>query len=445
MSAKAYTFYSYKGGSGRTTTAVNTVKHLADVMGANSKNPILLVDADLESAGLTYFFNCEMRFTSLFDDSIHTNKIFGGESSFDCDNANGRRLFGIANEETDIIAEATRRKLLEISEKSNIAITEEGINTLFSDLYLTLKKCSMFKRIIEAVYWDVFPEKENGNKAEIYCNILNLYNKDSVLKLVKKLIAINREDISNKEKKEKKAYVINAFLPAVEFVDVSAYFDFPYGTVKFLGVDIRFNEEQILRNGSEQTILKFLEVCGEQNYAAVIFDSGAGVQSSAHILHSVSDVLVYCMRPAVQFLKGTIQQLKHYERLLRELHELKSDPKKKPVILLPTAVPSSKDDDFLCSLNFNKILTEVNLYTDFVDTFFCLNQGKESLKEVELFKWNECILGTSCHLNDEKSSFSNEALAKHLSVYADVDTMPEDAKQAYRTYRKLAEKLVKNT
>lgn len=445
MSAKAYTFYSYKGGSGRTTTAVNTVKHLAEVMCANSKNPILLVDADLESAGLTYFFNCEKRFTSVFDDSIHTNKVFAGESSFDCDNANGRRLFGIANEETDIIAEATKQKLLKISEKSNIAITKESIDAIFSDLYLTLKKCSMFKRIIEAVYCDVFSEKESGSKSEIYCNILNLYNKDSVLKLIKKLIAINREDISNKEKKEKKAYIINEFLPAVEFTDVSDYFDFPYGTVKFLGVDVRFDEEQILRNGSEQTILKFLEVCGEQNYTAVIFDSGAGVQSSAHILHSVSDVLVYCMRPAVQFLKGTIQQLKHYEKLLRELCELKSDQKKKSVILLPTAVPNSKNDDFLCSLNFNKILTEVNLYTDFVDTFFCLNQGKESLNEVELFKWNECILGASCQLSDDKASFSNEVLAKHLSVYANENTMPEDAKQAYRVYRKLAEKLVENT
>ena len=46
---KCYTFYSYKGGSGRSTTAVNTVGHLIDVLGADSSHPILIVDADLES------------------------------------------------------------------------------------------------------------------------------------------------------------------------------------------------------------------------------------------------------------------------------------------------------------------------------------------------------------------------------------------------------------
>ena len=46
-----YTFYSYKGGSGRTTTLLNTTKHLIDKMGASPQKPILLVDSDLESAG----------------------------------------------------------------------------------------------------------------------------------------------------------------------------------------------------------------------------------------------------------------------------------------------------------------------------------------------------------------------------------------------------------
>ena len=70
-----YTFYSYKGGSGRTTTLLNTTKHLIDELGANAEKPILLVDADLESAGLTYFFNAQEKFTDLFPKSIHTCKI----------------------------------------------------------------------------------------------------------------------------------------------------------------------------------------------------------------------------------------------------------------------------------------------------------------------------------------------------------------------------------
>ena len=91
---KCYTFYSYKGGSGRSTTAVNTVKHLIGELGANKDHPILIVDADLESAGLTYFFGCEYKFTDWFTDSIHTTKLFTKTSSV-LSGENADLIFGI--------------------------------------------------------------------------------------------------------------------------------------------------------------------------------------------------------------------------------------------------------------------------------------------------------------------------------------------------------------
>lgn len=53
----ATTFFSYKGGSGRSTTCLNTLPFLADYLGAYSGTPILLLDMDIESAGMTYLLN----------------------------------------------------------------------------------------------------------------------------------------------------------------------------------------------------------------------------------------------------------------------------------------------------------------------------------------------------------------------------------------------------
>ena len=90
-----YTFYSYKGGSGRTTTLLNTTKHLIDEMGASPKKPILLIDSDLESAGLTYFFNMQDKFTDLFQKSFHACKIINDGEFL----SRNKGVFGDENDE----------------------------------------------------------------------------------------------------------------------------------------------------------------------------------------------------------------------------------------------------------------------------------------------------------------------------------------------------------
>ena len=45
------TFFSYKGGAGRSTTCFNTVPFLVEHTDADAKHPILLMDTDIESAG----------------------------------------------------------------------------------------------------------------------------------------------------------------------------------------------------------------------------------------------------------------------------------------------------------------------------------------------------------------------------------------------------------
>lgn len=50
-------FFSYKGGSGRSSALVNTVPFLAGKLGADSEHPIILLDMDIDSTGLTYLLH----------------------------------------------------------------------------------------------------------------------------------------------------------------------------------------------------------------------------------------------------------------------------------------------------------------------------------------------------------------------------------------------------
>ena len=49
-------FHSYKGGACRTSTCFNTLPFLVEQLGASAEKPILVLDTDLESQGLTYLF-----------------------------------------------------------------------------------------------------------------------------------------------------------------------------------------------------------------------------------------------------------------------------------------------------------------------------------------------------------------------------------------------------
>jgi len=64
---KVTTFFSYKGGAGRSTTCYNTIPFLVQETGACRERPILLIDMDIESAGMTYLLNKDKDFKGKFD------------------------------------------------------------------------------------------------------------------------------------------------------------------------------------------------------------------------------------------------------------------------------------------------------------------------------------------------------------------------------------------
>jgi len=57
-------FYSYKGGSGRSTTAWNTIQQLVKIMDPTPEHPFVIVDTDVQSAGATFLFDAENLFKS---------------------------------------------------------------------------------------------------------------------------------------------------------------------------------------------------------------------------------------------------------------------------------------------------------------------------------------------------------------------------------------------
>ena len=75
---KKISCFSYKGGAGRTTLALNVVPYLADMLNATPEHPLILVDMDVDSCGITYFFDLQ-DYKHLHDYSVHG--LFGSYGS----------------------------------------------------------------------------------------------------------------------------------------------------------------------------------------------------------------------------------------------------------------------------------------------------------------------------------------------------------------------------
>ena len=69
------TYFSYKGGAGRSTTCFNTLPFLVEESEAYKNAPILLLDMDVESAGMTYLLNQQ----DVFKDKYDVKELLKGE------------------------------------------------------------------------------------------------------------------------------------------------------------------------------------------------------------------------------------------------------------------------------------------------------------------------------------------------------------------------------
>ena len=433
---KCYAFYSYKGGSGRTTTLLNTTLHLINEMQLSPEKPLLLIDADLESAGLTYYFDCEDKFTDDFHECIHTCKLFNSVEPVLSDN----RVFGTSGRITrsfDVALDGYFRAEEGANAQTVNAAYEkcEKMKEMFAGITLPANEMKVFERIADCC--NTVKAARTTDKKTL--DVGNKYT-SRVEVFFQKIEEIHTSNNSAQDKKALKMQAIEEFMPATKFLDVSKYFNAPKGTVKFLGVDIKYTGKRIASNDDSEDALRYLiEKSSALNYGAVVLDSGAGVQSSADLLHRVSDVIVCCLRPSQQFISGTKTQYSDYGNIIRRQREEKQkDSSKKTVILLPTAVScNSEEDSVFAKVSFNKIREIANAHSQFIDDTFCNVQN--CIHEVSLFKWHEQILGTpDLHALDEVEK-------QELKQYESYEDMPEDAKNAFDSYKLLAKRMNENS
>ncbi len=58
-------FFSYKGGSGRTSLLYNTLPFIAEELGASNREPIVVLDLDIDSKGLSYLINEKSEYNAI--------------------------------------------------------------------------------------------------------------------------------------------------------------------------------------------------------------------------------------------------------------------------------------------------------------------------------------------------------------------------------------------
>lgn len=426
---KCFTFYSYKGGSGRSTTLLNTAKHLIAELNVSPQNPMLIVDADLESAGLTYFFNMDLKFTCKFQQSINTATLIFQNGSYFSDNT-ADMAFGTSEPMMRYPVSASLAKKFEQAAQGQYVIDK-----LFADVNINSNEKLLLTAMTET-YIKFIGANSASNGNPDYDTLRN-YNIAELFAILHRIETDGT--LSAKEKAQRKEKAICDFLPAQQFADISDYFDAPEGSVKFLGADIK--SKDIVPHGSDlpSYIKKLILQCTYRNYAAVLFDSGAGTQSTPHALHRASDVIVYCLRPSKQFTKGTMVQLINTQNAVTAVAKTlnKQGTDKKMIILLPTAIAETDaDTGVLCDASFKEIEKIASSFPNIVDKTFCSKE--KGLNEVNLFKWREVVLGTSL----TKQCSPEEAEILH--AYTRENTMPADAKKAYNTYRQLAKRIVYN-
>jgi cellulose biosynthesis protein BcsQ len=433
--AKCITFYSYKGGSGRSTTLINTVLHLKNELSATASNPLLIVDADLESAGLTYFFNCDVKFTRQFPSTIHTGKILNeGEDLLK--GLSAGIIFGSEVESEydipDSILAAYDSLIKEEKGAQRPSVVFEGAKLAEFDIDLLKRIIECHRKIREK---NTTPDAGSfEDYVETNYRIRGLYEKAYRI-----YQDCQNKTISPSERLLQLKTAILDFLPSRKLVDVSPYFGADKGVIFFLGADVG-SDESIARNGAATAITRLLRLSASGGFRAVLFDSGAGTQSTPHVLHTVSDVIVYCLRPTQQFLKGTRMQIRNYRGELKNIKEKRGrSTDSKPLILLPTAVPQSDEGTYkFHNDSFEAIKQLADSHPEIIDDTF--SDEAFCLHEVSLFKWREHILGAPFFAGSESAA----DLRTLMTTYAEEKNMPEDARSAVKVYRKLAEQIATN-
>lgn len=140
-----------------------------------------------------------------------------------------------------------------------------------------------------------------------------------------------------------------------------------------------------------------LDVMNDCN-CTVVFDTPSGTQDLAAFALDNSDIVVCCMRPSVQFERGTRQCFGPL------FDSWKASGNTKSIVFCPSAVPYKKTvidgnsyPEYYVSTTFNTFYTEMQTKANdthgIVNIVWDMRDGEvPGIPEVERFKWQECCL-----------------------------------------------------
>jgi len=158
-------FYSYKGGSGRSTTAWNTIQQLAEIMEPTPASPFVIVDTDTQSAGATFLYDAAGVFTPGRKYlSVQKRMVDGPEADYDCADSDMKGkffdtmfpigdFFGLPEDDGKSVllmgADVGRLDNTADVEGKNEKVSESHMQNFFSGIYEPCVNCD-----VKALFFD---------------------------------------------------------------------------------------------------------------------------------------------------------------------------------------------------------------------------------------------------------------------------------------------------
>ena len=173
-------------------------------------------------------------------------------------------------------------------------------------------------------------------------------------------------------------------------------------------------------NPFEDKLRDFLECCAYYNVAAVIMDAAVGNNATANATNQVSNIVVCCMRPTIQFVNGTV-------RFLRILETGGSFDGRKKIIAVPNVIPQEEVEvdgkrypdyavDRITS-QFKMLANDVPEDMKITYNLEMLDKNEFGIPAVKSFMWREGQLYTQAdrNENEEKALQRYKKLAAIIS------------------------------
>ena len=171
-----------------------------------------------------------------------------------------------------------------------------------------------------------------------------------------------------------------------------------------------------------EKLRNFIKVCKHYKVPAVILDAAVGNNATANATNQVSNVVVCCMRPTIQFVNGTV-------RFLKALERGGSFDGRKKIIVVPNVIPQEEvvvDDKMYPDYTINRITTQFKMLTanaqendDITYNLQMLDKQEFGIPAVKSFMWREGQLETQSELNDNEK-LALERYKKLAAIISDI-------------------------